>query len=395
MRIAFARSDNSHVSRWWWELDRWMFGTLLLLIAVGLLLTVAASPAVAERLGLNSFHFVKRQAVFMVMGIGGILFVSMLTKQWVRRLAVVLFPITLGLVYLTVFQGAEIKGATRWLQLGSFTLQPSEFLKPVFIVCTAWMFSEQFNNPSFPGKKVAVVLYLLVIGGLLMQPDYGQTFLISAVFLGQLVLAGLPVLWLGAFAGLGIVALVVAYMFVPHVQNRIDIFLDPASGDSYQIDTALNAFRAGGMFGRGPGEGAVKRVLPDAHTDYIFAVAGEEFGAILCLAIVALFAVIVIRGLSHLLEEENTFVVFAAGGLLALFGLQAFINLAVNLAILPAKGMTLPFVSYGGSSMLALSLTMGMVMALTRKNKFLKGKFSHTRFPKSTKSAGQNVGEAS
>lgn len=379
MKIAFARSDNSHVSKWWWEVDRWMFGTLLLLIAVGLLLTLAASPAVAERLNLNSFHFVKRQSVFLVMGLGVLLFMSMLTQQWVRRIAVILFPITLGLVYLTVFQGNEIKGATRWLQLGGFTLQPSEFLKPVFIVSTAWMFSEQFNNPSFPGKKIAVGMYLLVIAGLLMQPDYGQSFLLSAVFLGQLVLAGLPVLWLAGFAGLGVVALITAYMFVPHVQHRIDIYLDPASGDSYQIDTALNAFRAGGLFGRGPGEGAVKRVLPDAHTDYIFAVAGEEFGAILCLAIVALFAVIVIRGLSHLLEEENTFVVFAAGGLLALFGLQAFINLAVNLAILPAKGMTLPFISYGGSSVLALSLTMGMVMALTRKNKFLRSGFPSSR----------------
>ena len=381
MRIAFARSDNSHVSKWWWEVDRWMFGTLLLLIAVGLLLTFAASPAVAERLNLSNFHFVKRQAVFLMMGLGVILFVSMLTKQWVRRIAVILFPITLGLVYLTIFQGAEIKGATRWLHLGSFALQPSEFLKPVFVVCTAWMFSEQFNNPSFPGKKIAVGLYILVIIGLLMQPDYGQSFLITAVFLGQLVLAGLPVLWLAGFAGLGVLGLVLAYSFVPHVANRINIFLDPASGDSYQIDTALNAFRAGGLFGRGPGEGEVKRVLPDAHADYIFAVAGEEFGAILCLAIVALFAVIVIRGLAHLLEEENTFVVFAAGGLLALFGLQAFINLAVNLAVLPAKGMTLPFISYGGSSMLAVSLTMGMVMALTRKNRFLQSSFSRTRFP--------------
>jgi cell division protein FtsW len=379
MRIAFARSDNSHVSRWWWEVDRWMFGTLLLLIAVGLLLTLAASPAVAERLGLNSFHFVKRQAVFLIMGIGTMLFVSMLTQQWVRRLAVILFPIALGLVYLTIFQGPEIKGATRWLQLGSFTLQPSEFLKPVFIVCTAWMFSEQFNNPAFPGKKIAIALYLLVIAGLLMQPDFGQSFLISAVFLGQLVLAGLPVLWLASFAALGIGGLIVAYMFVPHVENRINIFLDPTSGDSYQIDTALNAFRAGGMFGRGPGEGAVKKILPDAHTDYIFAVAGEEFGAILCLAIVSLFAVIVIRGLSRLLEEENTFVVFAAGGLLALFGLQAIINLGVNLALLPSKGMTLPFISYGGSSLLALSITMGMVMALTRKNKFLKTSLAKSR----------------
>jgi len=369
----FARADNSHISRWWWEVDRWMMLAIILLASVGFLLTLAASPAVAERLGLGGFHFAKRQLVFFAMALGAMSLISMLSRTWVRRLAVLMLPVMLGLVVLTILTGPEIKGAHRWIQIGSFTLQPSEFLKPAFVVTSAWMFSEQYKNPDFPGKKVAIVLYLMVAGALISQPDFGQTLLLSGVFAGQFVLAGLPLMWVGViiaavFAGLG-----VAYMFVPHVHNRIEVFLNPASGDSYQIDKALNAFRSGGLFGRGPGEGSVKKVLPDAHTDYIFAVAGEEFGAFACLAILALFAVIVIRGLSHLLEEEEPFVVFAAGGLVALFGLQALINLGVNLALIPSKGMTLPFISYGGSSVLALAITMGMVLALTRKNRFLVG----------------------
>jgi cell division protein FtsW len=370
--IAFARSDNSVVTRWWWEVDRWLLLTLLVLVGVGFLLTLAASPSVAERLGLDSFHFVKRQLVFLLMAIAVMVSVSILPPKSVRRLAVAMLGVCVGLVILTLFIGSEIKGATRWLSLGSFSLQPSEFLKPAFIVTSAWMLSEQYKNPTFPGKKIAFGMFGVVALILILQPDFGQTFLIASIFGGQLLLAGLPIMWVIGIGGLGIGSLIVAYFSVSYVQNRIDIFFDPTSGDSYQIDTALNAFRAGGLFGRGPGEGAVKRVLPDAHADYIFAVAGEEFGAIACLGILGLFAVIVIRGLARLLEEEDAFVVLAAGGLLALFGLQAFINLAVNLAVLPSKGMTLPFISYGGSSVLALAITMGMVLALTRKNRYLK-----------------------
>ncbi len=370
--IAFARSDNSVVTRWWWEVDRWLLLTIVVLIGVGFLLTLAASPSVAERLGLDSFHFAKRQLLFLLMALATIVGVSILSPKGVRRLAIAMLLVSVGLVILTLFIGAEIKGATRWLSLGSFSLQPSEFLKPAFIVCSAWMLAEQYKTPTFPGKKIAFSVFGIVAVVLVLQPDFGQTFLIASIFGGQLLLAGLPIIWVFGIGGLGIGGLVTAYYMVPYIQSRIDVFLDPASGDSYQIDTALNAFRAGGLFGRGPGEGAVKRVLPDAHADYIFAVAGEEFGAIACLGILGLFAVIVIRGLARLLEEEEPFVVLAAGGLLALFGLQAFINLAVNLAVLPSKGMTLPFISYGGSSMLALAITMGMVLALTRKNHYLK-----------------------
>ncbi|MEE8371557.1 MAG: putative lipid II flippase FtsW [Sphingomonadales bacterium] len=365
--MAFGRADDSLLSRWWWTVDRWLILAIVLLFALGFLLILAASMPVAERLGLESFHFAKRQLVFLIMAFGTMITISILSEGNARRLSLALLPICLGLIALTLFIGPEIKGATRWLQIGSFTLQPSEFLKPAFVVTSAWLLAGSLEDRSFPGRQLAFLMFILVVVLLMLQPDVGQTALISGVFLGQLMLAGLPLLWLGVMSAGSVAALTMGYFTIPHVQSRIDIFFDPASGDTYQIDTALNAFRAGGMFGRGPGEGLVKRILPDAHSDYIFAVAGEEFGALACLVILGLFAVIVIRGLARLLEEEDVFTLLAVSGLLALFGLQALINMGVNLGVLPSKGMTLPFVSYGGSSLLALAITMGLVLALTRK----------------------------
>lgn len=364
--MILARSDNSVISRWWWTVDRWFLAAVLALVSVGLVLTLAASPSVADRLGLESFHFVKRQAVFLVAGLSVMVVVSMMNPKGIRRLAFVMFPMALIGILLTLFIGPEIKGASRWLPVAGFSLQPSEFLKPAFAVLSAWMLSEQFRHPEFPGRSIAVGLFAVCALLLVLQPDFGQTILLAMVLVAQLMLAGLPLRWLAGSAALGLTLLMLAYFTVPHVESRIDGFFDPANSDTYQIDTALNAIRSGGLIGVGPGEGTVKKILPDAHSDFIFAVAGEEFGAIACLAILALFGVVVMRGLSHLMEEDDPFVVYAAGGLIALFGLQALINISVNLAVLPAKGMTLPFISYGGSSMLALALAMGMVLALTR-----------------------------
>lgn len=372
----FARADQSMLSRWWWTVDRWLILALLLLISVGLLLNIAASPSVAERLGLESFHFTIRQVVFLGGSIFVMFIISLMQTITVRRLATLMFPVFLALVYATIFIAPEIKGATRWLPIGNFTLQPSEFLKPAFIVVTGWMLSEQLKSPSFPGRKISLGLFGLVMLGLVFQPDFGQAILISMVFAAQLVASGLPLLWVGAFGVTGVGAAIIGYFQVPHIQSRIDAFLNPETADTYQIDTALNAMKSGGFLGLGPGEGDVKKILPDAHTDFIFAVAGEEFGMLACIGILFLFIVIVVRGLSHLLEEENPFVVLGAGGLIILFGLQALINIGVNLAVIPAKGMTLPFISYGGSSALALAITMGMVLALTRRNRFLKDKGS-------------------
>jgi cell division protein FtsW len=365
--ILLGRTDTSVIGRWWWTVDRWTMAALAALVAIGALLIMAASPAVAERIGADHFHFVRRQFVFLPPALLVIFGVSLLSPRNVRRLACLGFLGAVVLMALTLVAGQEIKGATRWISLAGISIQPSEFVKPCFAVVAAWMFSEQRLSETFPGNAVAVGLYLLVAALLLLQPDVGMTLVVSSVWFVEFFLAGLPVLWvlIGMIGGLA--GLVGAYFTFSHVASRIDRFLDPAAGDTYQVTTALQAFHYGGFFGRGPGEGRVKAVLPDAHTDFIMAVAGEEFGLILCLVVVGLFAFIVLRGFARMLTEENLFILLATSGLLVQFGLQAIINMASTLHLMPTKGMTLPFISYGGSSMLALALGMGMVLAMTRK----------------------------
>ena len=371
--ISFARTDTSLVGRWWWTVDRWTLLAVALLIAIGTLLTLAASPAVAEKLRLDPQHFVLRQAVFLPLAMAVMFIVSLMSPRGVRRISVVGLGVSLMLVAATLVLGAEIKGATRWLQFAGFSIQPSEFVKPFFAVVAAWMLAEQRRREGVPGGLICCALFILVAWLLISQPDFGMTAVVAVVWFGQCFIAGLPVLWVVFLAGLGLIGAVAAYATIPHVASRIDRFLDPSSGDHYQIDRALDAFGQGGLFGRGPGEGMVKRVLPDAHTDFIFSVAGEEFGLIACLIIIALFAFITLRGFARLLHEEDLFVVLAGAGLLTQFGLQAVINIGVNVNLLPTKGMTLPFISYGGSSMLALALAMGMVLALTRRRPNIGG----------------------
>ncbi len=365
--ISFARTDTSLVGRWWWTVDRWTLLAVALLIAIGTLLTLAASPAVAEKLKLDPQHFVLRQVIFLPLAMAVIFIVSFMSPRGVRRISVIGLAISLILVGLTLFMGEEIKGATRWLQLAGLSIQPSEFVKPCFAVTAAWMLAEQRRREGVPGGLICCALFAVVVSLLVSQPDFGMTAVVSAVWFGQCFIAGLPMLWVGILAVLGLAGAVVAYATSDHVASRIDLFLNPASGDSYQIDRAMDAFGQGGLLGRGPGEGMVKRVLPDAHTDFIFSVAGEEFGLIACLIIVGLFGFVTMRGFARLLREENLFVLLAAAGLLTQFGLQALINIGVNVNLLPTKGMTLPFISYGGSSMLALALAMGMVLSLTRR----------------------------
>jgi cell division protein FtsW len=366
--IRLGRTDTSVIGRWWWTVDRWTMAAVALLVAIGALLIMAASPAVAERLGSDHFHFVRRQLLFFLpAGLLVMFGVSLLSPKHVRRFACLGFVAALAMMAVTLFNGQEIKGATRWISLAGITVQPSEFVKPTFAVVIAWMFAAQRLSVGIPGNALSLGLYVLVAGLLLLQPDVGMTLVVSAVWFIEFFLAGLPLFWVlvGLVAGLG--GLVAAYFTFSHVASRIDRFLDPSAGDSYQVTTALHAFHYGGLFGRGPGEGRVKAVLPDAHTDFILAVAGEEFGLILCLLVVGVFAFIVLRGFARMLTEENLFVLLATSGLLVQFGLQAIINMASTLHLMPTKGMTLPFISYGGSSMLALALGMGMVLALTRK----------------------------
>jgi len=365
--MAIARNDTSVLGRWWWTVDRWTLAAVVVLAGLGLMLTVTASPPVAERIGVDPFYFARKQGILLLPALAALVFVSLADLRQVRRVAVGLLAASVVLLVGTLTIGPEIKGATRWISLGGFSIQPSEFVKPAFAVVAAWMFSAQRLGEEIPGIVIATGLYALVLTLLLMQPDVGQAAVLSAIWFAQFFLAGMPMIAVIAMAALGAAGMVAAYFAFPHVQSRIDRFLDPASGDSYQVDRAMEAFSSGGLLGRGPGEGTVKTVLPDGHADFIFAVAGEEFGLIACLAIIAIFAFIVLRGFARVLHDNNLFVVLAATGLLVQFGLQALINMASTLSLIPTKGMTLPFVSYGGSSLLALAIGMGMLLALTRK----------------------------
>ncbi len=363
---AIARTDTSLVGRWWWTVDRWTLAALAAIIAIGALLTLAASPPVAERLGFDAFYFARRQFVFLGLAAAVAFAVSFLSSRGVRRLALVCLAGAMALTVATLFVGPEIKGATRWLQFRSLSLQPSEFIKPGFAVVAAWLFSTQRLDGRFPGYAVSTALFLVVAGLLLLQPDVGMTMVVATIWSVQFFIAGLPLLLVFGLGFLFLGASVGVYFAFAHVQARVDRFLDPAAGESYQVSRALEAFYNGGWAGRGPGEGRVKEVLPDAHADFIFAVAGEEFGLILCLIIVALFAFVVLRGFSRVLKDNDLFSLLAVSGLLTQFAIQAIINMASNINLMPPKGMTLPFVSYGGSSTLALALAMGMVLALTR-----------------------------
>ena len=361
-----SRADLSVLGRWWWTVDRWTLLAVGTLIGLGYVMMLAASPAVAERIRQARDVFILKQVFFLSIAGGLVVVVSLLSPRGVRRVALAGTLLALALTALTLVAGVEIKGARRWIALPGLSLQPSEFLKPCFAVVAAWLLAEG-RNSRFPGMLVAFVLFGAIALLLKSQPDVGMLAVLSGVFFLQLFVGGLNIVLAGfglaGMAGAG----VAAYTFFPHVRSRVERFLDPSQGDNYQVQRALEAFGNGGLLGRGPGEGRVKDVLPDAHADTVFAVAGEEFGMILCLVIIALFAFIVLRGLARLLAEADLFVILAAAGLVASFGLQAFVNMASTLHLIPTKGMTLPFVSYGGSSVLAVALGMGMLLALTRK----------------------------
>ena len=366
MSTTFTRTDTSVVSRWWWTIDRLTLVSVIVIAALGAILVLAASPAVAERIGLDNFHFVRRHFMFLPMALLVMVGTSLLTPRGIRRLALLVFAGALVAMVAVLFVGAETKGATRWLYIAGFSLQPSEFIKPSFAVIAAWMFAAQKLDEDVPGYAIAIFLFVLVVGLLLLQPDFGMSIVISCVWAVQFFIAGLPLVLVGAVALLFILGGFGAYLGFDHVRVRIDRFLDPAGGKGYQVEKSLDAFENGGLLGRGPGEGRVKEVLPDAHTDFILAVAGEEFGLLLCLLIVMLFAFVVLRGFSRVFKDSDFFVMVAVAGLLTQFALQAIINIASTTNLIPPKGMTLPFISYGGSSTLALALGMGMVLALTR-----------------------------
>jgi cell division protein FtsW len=363
-----SRAEPSLSGRWWWSIDRVILTTLVALMVSGVVLLMAGGPPVAERLGLSTFHFVNRQVVYLLVALAIFLSTSLLAPRQVRRIALVIFLFSLAGVVGTLYFGVEVKGAKRWLTLGPLgSIQPSEFLKPAFVVLAAWAFSEGHRRPDLPGTIIAFLLLPITIVPLVLQPDFGQTILVTLVWAGLFFVAGLHWFWVMGLGGIGAVGLFIAYELVPHVRARIERFMDKGSGDTFQVDTALESFAQGGWFGKGPGEGTVKRILPDAHTDFIFAVTAEEFGIVVCMVLVLLFAVIVLRALFVAQRAEDPFVRLGVTGLALLFGIQAAINMMVNLHMMPAKGMTLPFISYGGSSLISLALGTGFLLALTRK----------------------------
>ncbi|MBU4434315.1 MAG: putative lipid II flippase FtsW [Alphaproteobacteria bacterium] len=365
---AFARTDRTAIGIWWWTTDRWLLGATALLVTLGVLLSFASSPAAAQRMGIDDqFHFAIRQCLFAVVAAGILLSVSMLSPKGVRRTAFFVYVAAIGIMIALPFIGHNAKGATRWLQFAGFTLQPSEFMKPALIVLVSWMFAEGQKGEGVPGVSIAFLLYFIAVGLLLIQPDVGQTVLITVAFGAAFWMAGVPISWIMGLGGVAVGALMSTYFIFPHVHLRVQKFLSPDRADTHQITRAAEAIHAGGLFGRGPGEGVMKRHVPDLHTDFIYSVAAEEYGLVFSLALISLFAFVVVRGMMKAMKLSDTFEQVAAAGLFVLVGQQAMINVAVNLNMIPTKGMTLPFISYGGSSMLAMGLTLGLALALLRK----------------------------
>ena len=362
---AFSRADNTTVARWWLTVDRWTLGALFLLIGCGYIMVLAASPSVAERIHASRELFIFKQLVFLAISLGVIVMVSMLPSRTIRWLALAGCALALFATAMTLALGVETKGAARWISIAGNRIQPSEFLKPCFALTTAWLLARQRRQPRFPGALISLGLFLVIVAILKKQPDVGMMAVIGAVFMIQLFVSGINMVLIGIGLGLCGGGGVLLYTLLPHVRRRFDQFMY-GKGGNYQIDKVMEAFSNGGLLGRGAGEGSVKDSIPDVHADVVFAVVGEEFGLVVCLLLVGVFAFIVLRGLLRLMRERDPYVVLAGTGLIAGFGLQAMVNLFSTLGMMPTKGMTLPFISYGGSSAVAVGLGMGMLLSLTR-----------------------------
>jgi cell division protein FtsW len=385
----YGRSDTSAMGRWFWEIDKVLLLLVTVLIAIGLIAVAAASPAAGHRYSggnvrFSELYYFWRQLAWIALGVPVMIGISMMPRERARRLSLAGAAIFFALLILVPIIGPEHNGARRWIEFGLGQVQPSEFLKPFFVVAMAWLLSLKDSDKSLPVYPISAVVTGAIAFLLMKQPDFGSTIIFGAVWVAMLALAGVNLRIL-AILGVGaVVGIVLAYFFYPVATTRIDGFLF-GEGDNFQVENALRTLTAGGLFGMGPGGGTRKFGLPEPHTDYIFSVIGEEFGLIACLAIAALYLGIVARVLIKLLDEDNSFSLLAAAGLAVEFGLQALINMMVNVQLAPSKGMTLPFISYGGSSMLALSIGMGLLLAFTRRNPYL------TRSPYVVKWSGESL----
>ena len=385
----YGRSDTSPLGRWFWEVDKVLLLLISVLIGIGLIAVAAASPAAAQRYSGGNVHFSElyyfwRQLAWIAVGVPVMIGISMMPRERARRLSLFGAAFFFVLLIFVPILGPEINGAKRWLNFGLGQVQPSEFLKPFFVVAMAWLLSLKESDKSLPVFTLSALLTGVVAVLLMRQPDFGSTIIFCSVWLAMLALAGVSMRLLVILGAAGVVGVILAYFFYDVATVRIDEFLF-GTGDTFQTDNAMRTLTAGGLFGMGPGGGTRKFGLPEPHTDYIFSVIGEEFGLIACLAIAGLYLAIVGRVLIKLLDEETSFPILAAAGLAVEFGLQALINMMVNVQLAPSKGMTLPFISYGGSSMLALSVGMGLLLAFTRRNPYL------TRSPYVVKWSGESL----
>ncbi len=385
----YGRSDTSPLGRWFWEIDKVLLLLVSVLIGIGLIAVAAASPAAAHRYSggnvrFSELYYFWRQLAWIAAGIPVMIGISMMNRDRARRMCLFGAAFFFVLLIFVPLLGPEINGAQRWIPIGVGLLQPSEFLKPFFVVAMAWLLSLKEKDKSLPVFALSALITAVIAVLLMKQPDFGSTIIFCSVWLAMLALAGLSMRVIAVLGVAGVVGVILAYFFYDVATVRIDEFLF-GTGDSFQTDNAMRTLTAGGLFGMGPGGGTRKFGLPEAQTDYIFAVIGEEFGLIACLAIALLYLGIISRVLIKLLDEESSFAILAAAGLVTEFGIQALINMMVNVQLAPSKGMTLPFISYGGSSMLALSIGMGLLLAFTRRNPYL------TRSPYVVKWSGESL----
>ncbi|MBA5724055.1 FtsW/RodA/SpoVE family cell cycle protein [Candidatus Liberibacter sp.] len=360
-----SRTERGPFADWFWTIDRFSLMAFLFLMGLGFMLSFASSPSVAEKLGLDSFYFVKRHAFFLFPSILVMISFSFFSSEQIRKIALIILFFSLTAMLITLFLGVEIKGARRWLNIAGISIQPSEFMKPAFIVVCSWLFSEQARQPEVPGNLFSLILFGIVVALLVAQPDFGQSVLMSFIWGSIFFATGVSWLLVIAFGIFGLFCSVLAYKTMPHVANRINHFFT-GTGDSFQIDSSREAIIRGGWFGQGPGEGTIKRIIPDSHTDFVFSVAAEEFGILFCMMILCIFTFVVVRAFLHSFKEPDYFNRLAVVGLALQIGFQATINIGVNLQILPTKGMTMPTISYGGSSMLGMCMTIGFLLSLTR-----------------------------
>ena len=363
----FNRTDRSFVSIWWWTIDRTILSLALLLCVAGLFMVMAASPTIAVKIGYNEWHFVIRHAVFLVLCLILMVSMAMLNEGMIRVVGILGLIATIIMIGMTLMIGDEVKGATRWISLGAFKIQPSEFAKPCFAITCAWLLSMWREEQNFPGWIISIGLLGLMVLLLVLQPDIGMTILFVMTWAMLIFLAGMPIGQVIGLAALAPIAGYLAYIFMPHVTIRVNKFLN---GTNDQADIAMESFSHGGLLGVGASEGVIKKYLPDAHADFIFAVTAEEYGVLICIALIICYIIVVQRGFAHAQTSNSLFRTLAIAGLTLQFGLQAAIHMASSVQLIPTKGMTLPFISYGGSSLMTSGLTIGLLIALTRHRQY-------------------------